>query len=239
MHWTDSRNLQTELMHPEYDPDFFLDTIMQKAGVSSDRALARELDVAPPVISKIRSRALGIGPTFLVRIHELTNLKIKELRELMFGRDIQGQSLDKYSVRRRLTRTFMPLVQARLKLHAGDSEVHIWTVDRRIAINIQARCGASRLTVGIANVGDKSVLSLPTKREISACSPLMGRKLLGLAQTGLALFDDLSDTDGGPLRQDKVRDRFELIKDITELRTALNQVSRKLKRSAELTNCYI
>lgn len=66
-----------------YDPNRVLDAIMEKLHLKNDAALSRALEVAPPVISKIRHRTLPIGATFLLRMHEVSNFSIRELRALM------------------------------------------------------------------------------------------------------------------------------------------------------------
>jgi hypothetical protein len=45
--------------------------------------LSRALEVAPPVISKIRHSTLPIGATILLRMHEVSDFSIRELRALM------------------------------------------------------------------------------------------------------------------------------------------------------------
>ncbi|MBX9901680.1 MAG: hypothetical protein K2Y28_12930, partial [Burkholderiaceae bacterium] len=46
-------------------------------------ALARHLEVAPPVISKTRNGKLAVGASLLLRLHEVTDISIKDLRALM------------------------------------------------------------------------------------------------------------------------------------------------------------
>lgn len=45
----------------EYDPNKFLDTLLDKFGLKNDAALARTLEVGPPVISKIRHGRSAVG----------------------------------------------------------------------------------------------------------------------------------------------------------------------------------
>ena len=66
-----------------YDPNRVLDAIMEKLHLKNDAALSRALEVAPPVISKIRHRTLPIGATILLRMHEVSDFSIRELRALM------------------------------------------------------------------------------------------------------------------------------------------------------------
>lgn len=66
-----------------YDPNRVLDAIMEKLNLKNDAALSRALEVAPPVISKIRHRTLPIGATILLRMHEVSEFSIRELKSLM------------------------------------------------------------------------------------------------------------------------------------------------------------
>jgi plasmid maintenance system antidote protein VapI len=74
----------TRLADPAaYDPNMLLDTLINKLKLKNDAALSRALEVDPPVISKIRHRRRRVGPALLIRMHEISNLSIKELRRLM------------------------------------------------------------------------------------------------------------------------------------------------------------
>jgi hypothetical protein len=70
----------------QYDPDRLLDTLIWRLNLKNDAALSRALDVAPPVISKIRHRKLAVSATLLIRMHEVSQLTITELRFLMGDR---------------------------------------------------------------------------------------------------------------------------------------------------------
>lgn len=81
-----------------YNPSRLLDTLRERMQLKNDAALSRALEVAPPVISKIRHRALPVGASMLIRMHEVTELSIRELRDLMGDRrtkyrisDVQGK----------------------------------------------------------------------------------------------------------------------------------------------------
>jgi hypothetical protein len=72
------------LMEQEtYDPNKLLDALIEKLGLKNDAALSRALEVAPPVISKVRHRRLPVGASLLIRMHEETGMNVKELRSLM------------------------------------------------------------------------------------------------------------------------------------------------------------
>nr|WP_315394265.1 hypothetical protein [uncultured Duganella sp.] len=68
---------------PTYNPNRVLDAIIEKLQLKNDAALSRALEVAPPVISKIRHNTLPIGATILIRMHEISDFSIRELREMM------------------------------------------------------------------------------------------------------------------------------------------------------------
>ena len=69
-----------------YDPDRLLDELLKRLHLKSDAALSRALEVAPPVISRIRHRKLPVGASLLLRMHEISDISIKDLRELMGDR---------------------------------------------------------------------------------------------------------------------------------------------------------
>lgn len=75
-----TRHMPTEAT---YDPNRVLDAIIEKLNLKNDAALSRALKVAPPVISKIRHRTLPIGATILLRMHEVSEFSIRELKGLM------------------------------------------------------------------------------------------------------------------------------------------------------------
>ncbi len=69
-----------------YNPNHLLDTLRERMKLKNDAALSRALEVAPPVISKIRHRPLPVGASLLIRMHEVTELSIRDLRDLMGDR---------------------------------------------------------------------------------------------------------------------------------------------------------
>src|SRR6476619_5930019 len=79
----------------KYDPDNLLASIIGRLKLKNDAALSRALEVAPPVISKIRHRRLPVGASLLIRMHEVTDLSIRELRVLMGDRREKFRISDK------------------------------------------------------------------------------------------------------------------------------------------------
>ena len=88
----DSSRLSDQLA---YDPNNLLDTLIDKLHLKNDAALSRALEVAPSVISKIRHRRLPVGASLLIRMHEVSDLSIRELRTLMGDRREKFRISDK------------------------------------------------------------------------------------------------------------------------------------------------
>lgn len=63
-----------------------LDIIIEKTGLRNDAGLARLLEVAPPVISKIRHNRLPFGATLAVAATEVTDLTIADISAILAGR---------------------------------------------------------------------------------------------------------------------------------------------------------
>ena len=90
--YQDSNRLSDQVA---YDPNNLLDSLIEKLHLKNDAALSRALEVAPPVISKIRHRRLPVGASLLIRMHEVSNLTIRELRVLMGDRREKFRISDK------------------------------------------------------------------------------------------------------------------------------------------------
>lgn len=71
------------LLEPDYDPDKLLNTIIKRFELKNDAALSRALKVQPPVISKYRHRRLAMSDAFLVRVHDVFGIAIRDLRTLL------------------------------------------------------------------------------------------------------------------------------------------------------------
>ena len=69
--------------NPHYNPGHFLDTLHQVFNVKNDRKLALRLDVAPPLLSKIRRNKIDAPDWLLIHLNEETNFSVRELRALM------------------------------------------------------------------------------------------------------------------------------------------------------------
>jgi plasmid maintenance system antidote protein VapI len=61
-----------------------INAALNAGNLKNDAALARLIDVAPPVISKIRSGRLPVGPSMILKLHEHPDLKMSlgDIRKL-------------------------------------------------------------------------------------------------------------------------------------------------------------
>ena len=75
-----------------YNPNKLFDHLIEKFSLKNDAALARHLGLAPPVVSKIRHHHLPVSAAVLIRIHEVTDISIRDLRYLM------GDRRDKFRI---------------------------------------------------------------------------------------------------------------------------------------------
>ncbi|NHZ94602.1 hypothetical protein [Massilia sp. CCM 8734] len=64
----------------KYDPNGLLNALISGHGLKNDAALARLIQVAPPVISKIRSFTLPVRDSFVVRRLEIGKMTLAEVR---------------------------------------------------------------------------------------------------------------------------------------------------------------
>lgn len=63
--------------------NILLNTVSSLCNLKNDAALSRALEVAPPVISKIRNNKLQIGPTMLIKLHEISDLSVPALKLML------------------------------------------------------------------------------------------------------------------------------------------------------------
>lgn len=63
--------------------------VSAKLKVKNDAALSRALEVAPPMISKIRHFRMPVGASLLIRMHEVTDMPMRKLQDLMGDRRLK------------------------------------------------------------------------------------------------------------------------------------------------------
>jgi hypothetical protein len=67
-----------------YMPDHkLLDFIKDKHDLRTDGQLARFLSTSKPVISKLRHNRKKVSATFILLVHEKTDMSIKEIKSLI------------------------------------------------------------------------------------------------------------------------------------------------------------
>lgn len=57
-----------------------LDLAAEILKCKNDAALCRALEVAPPVASKIRHARLPVGAGLVIKIHEMTGMKVADIK---------------------------------------------------------------------------------------------------------------------------------------------------------------
>ncbi len=78
--------MDIESVQSAYDPNNLITSLIRKLKLKNDAALSRALEVEPPLISKIRHGRLPVGASMLIRMHEVSDLSIEDLRSLMGDR---------------------------------------------------------------------------------------------------------------------------------------------------------
>lgn len=64
----------------EQNANGLLDTLTEKLQLKNDAALSRALEVAPPVISKLRHGRLHVGDSLIVRLLDKDIMSLAEIR---------------------------------------------------------------------------------------------------------------------------------------------------------------
>ena len=69
-----------------------LNEVIRTQRLKNDAALSRALEVAPPVISKMRRGKLKIGAEMLVRLHELTGWAIRTMKTALGQKCLESRT---------------------------------------------------------------------------------------------------------------------------------------------------
>lgn len=59
-----------------------LDELQKRFEIPNDRQLASKLGLSTPVISRIRTGKSGVSGDVIIRIHEIFEIPVKEIKEL-------------------------------------------------------------------------------------------------------------------------------------------------------------
>ena len=60
-----------------------IDTILAQRSIKNDAHLARAVELAPPVISKIRNGKLGVSGEVMIRFHEAFDMPIAHIKKIL------------------------------------------------------------------------------------------------------------------------------------------------------------
>jgi plasmid maintenance system antidote protein VapI len=66
-----------------YNPALLFDALLQKLEIPNDRALAEFIGVTPSVISRIRTHRTPVSAALLIRVNEMTNVAISDIRAII------------------------------------------------------------------------------------------------------------------------------------------------------------
>ena len=72
-----------------------LDRLVEKLDLKNDAALARAMEVAPPVISKMRHARLAFGDVCIIKAHELTDWPVREIKHWLGQKCLKSQAVVK------------------------------------------------------------------------------------------------------------------------------------------------
>jgi DNA-binding transcriptional regulator YdaS (Cro superfamily) len=73
----------TELSATQYLPEVLFERLCARLGARSYSALGRAIGLSPSVVSKVRNRRLAISSEILLKIHDATDIPVRELRRWM------------------------------------------------------------------------------------------------------------------------------------------------------------
>jgi plasmid maintenance system antidote protein VapI len=67
------------------NPNLLLDKLLEVLDCKNDAAMCRVMEIAPPVISKMRHGHNAVTAAFLIKAHDATGLSINDLRALLYA----------------------------------------------------------------------------------------------------------------------------------------------------------
>jgi hypothetical protein len=77
-----------------YDANHLLDSVLDRLQLENDTALCNLLDITPSILSDIRLMRQPIDAAMLVRLHELTDISISGLRNILGDRREKSRYTD-------------------------------------------------------------------------------------------------------------------------------------------------
>lgn len=70
----------------QYNANGLLDHLLERLSLRNDAALARLMQVQPPVLSKIRHNRMPVGDSFILKCIETAGMSAPEVRSYVGGR---------------------------------------------------------------------------------------------------------------------------------------------------------
>lgn len=114
-----------------YDPNRLLQSLMTRMKLRNYADLSRKLEVPHPIISKVRHRKIPVAASLLIRMHEVSELSIAELRALMGDRRGKYRISDKQFKPQAAAKPERPLhLAARADWHAPITNTGRMDADR-------------------------------------------------------------------------------------------------------------
>ncbi len=75
--------MRTELTPSQYMPEVLFEQLCARLGMASYSALGAAIGLSPSVVSKVRNRKVAISSEILLKIHDATDIPVRELRRWM------------------------------------------------------------------------------------------------------------------------------------------------------------
>ncbi len=69
--------------YPAYSPSDLLDKLMYLFNLKNEISFSKKFGFSPSHISKLRHKRTVISPNFLLRIHDISQISISELKKMM------------------------------------------------------------------------------------------------------------------------------------------------------------
>lgn len=59
-----------------------IDHLLERFNLGTDAALARMMELQPPVISKMRHGKMSLTPSFILKVHDTFDIPVKEIKQI-------------------------------------------------------------------------------------------------------------------------------------------------------------
>ena len=59
-----------------------IDYLLERFNLGTDAALARMMELQPPVISKMRHGKMSLTPSFILKVHDTFDIPVKEIKQI-------------------------------------------------------------------------------------------------------------------------------------------------------------